>query len=97
MQTDATLLANNTQQCCDLLRPFAWAFTQLGRESQQEHYKTMDLIISRIQTLHVGMPSAGHLYVVVFGRENVKNSVLWFSGEREEQSMNQFKIVRPQD
>ena len=25
MQTDATLLANNTQQCCDLLRPFAWA------------------------------------------------------------------------
>ena len=29
MQTDATLLAkntNNTQQCCDLLRPFARAF-----------------------------------------------------------------------
>ena len=31
MQTDATLLANNTQhcwaqQCCDLLRSFAWAF-----------------------------------------------------------------------
>ena len=30
MQTDATLLAktpNNTQQCCDLLRPFAWDFS----------------------------------------------------------------------
>ena len=26
MQTDATLLAN-MQQCCDLLRPFAWALT----------------------------------------------------------------------
>ena len=25
IQMDATLLANNTQQCCDLLRPFAWA------------------------------------------------------------------------
>ena len=24
MQTDATLLANNTQHCCDLLRPFVW-------------------------------------------------------------------------
>ena len=32
MQTDPTLLTNNTQhcwaqQCCDLLRPFAWTFT----------------------------------------------------------------------
>ena len=26
MQMDQTLLANNTQQCCDMLRPFAWAF-----------------------------------------------------------------------
>ena len=26
IQTDAKLLANNLQQCCDLLRPFAWAF-----------------------------------------------------------------------
>ena len=26
MQMDQTLLANITQQCCDMLRPFAWAF-----------------------------------------------------------------------
>ena len=25
MQADATLFGDNTQQCCDLLRPFAWA------------------------------------------------------------------------
>ena len=35
MQTDATLLANNTQhcwaqQCCDLLRPFAWNHNNVG-------------------------------------------------------------------
>ena len=28
MHTDATLLANNTQHCCDLLRPFAWALKE---------------------------------------------------------------------
>ena len=34
MQTDATMLAknpNNSQQCSDLLRPFAWAFSGGGR------------------------------------------------------------------
>ena len=35
MQTDPTLLANNTQhcwaqQCCDLLRPFAWNHDNVG-------------------------------------------------------------------
>ena len=37
MQTDPTLLANNTQQpncwaqqCCDLLRPFAWSHNNVG-------------------------------------------------------------------
>ena len=35
MQTDPTLLANNTQhcwaqQCCDLLRPFAWNHNNVG-------------------------------------------------------------------
>ena len=35
MQTDPTLLANNTQhcwakQCCDLLRPFAWNYNSVG-------------------------------------------------------------------
>ena len=33
MQTDATMLAknpNNSQQCSDLLRPFAWAFSGGG-------------------------------------------------------------------
>ena len=38
MQTDATLLANNTQhcwaqQCCDLLRPFAWALRVILQSS----------------------------------------------------------------
>ena len=31
MQTDATLLANNAQQCCELLRPFAWASKKCPR------------------------------------------------------------------
>ena len=35
MQTDPRLLANNTQhcwaqQCCDLLRPFAWNHNNVG-------------------------------------------------------------------
>ena len=35
LQTDPTLLANNTQhcwaqQCCDLLRPFAWNHNSVG-------------------------------------------------------------------
>ena len=25
MQTEGTFLANNMQQCCNFLRPFAWA------------------------------------------------------------------------
>ena len=29
IQTDATLLANSTQKCCELLRPFALAFYSL--------------------------------------------------------------------
>ena len=42
------------------------------------------------QSLHVGMQPAAHLSIVFFQKQKVKSSLLWFSRERDQQSMNNF-------
>ena len=48
MQTDATLLANNTQQCCDLLCPFAVALRPLGTAGWTTHIAPITFKLTRL-------------------------------------------------